>query len=153
MWSFCGVATLFLASRLAVRMSTKGRLMANDYFLGLAFPALYTGAGLLHSSLGELYMFEDTLVNADVINAPQPSHATPRITAAIELLWISIFAVKFCFLAQFKFHKPLYAHVSAHLTRYYWTSIGVCAAACLFTMAQPIILCSSSGKRNVLLID
>ncbi|KAF2793285.1 hypothetical protein K505DRAFT_244729 [Melanomma pulvis-pyrius CBS 109.77] len=62
------------------------------------------------------------------------------------MLWIVIYCVKFCFLAQFKFHKPPYAYVSIYLTRYYWVSIGICTAGLLFTLIQPIVLCSNSTK-------
>ncbi|KAF2465613.1 uncharacterized protein BDR25DRAFT_239503 [Lindgomyces ingoldianus] len=62
------------------------------------------------------------------------------------MLWTTIYCVKFCFLAQFKFHKPPYAYVSKHLTRYYWSSIGICSAAVLVTLIQPIILCPNSDR-------
>jgi hypothetical protein len=64
------------------------------------------------------------------------------------MLWISIFSVKFCFLAQFKFHKPPYAYVSPHLTRYYWVVISFCTIGCLYALVQPIVLCSGAGKHN-----
>ncbi|KAF2021077.1 hypothetical protein BU24DRAFT_416745 [Aaosphaeria arxii CBS 175.79] len=131
-WTLCGFAVLFLASRVAIRLSTKGKLMMNDYFLLVSLPALYAGAALLQSSLDGLY--------AEKGHAGPPTIA-PRLTAAIDLLWISIYFVKFCFLAQFKFHKPPYAYISDSLTRHYWIVMGICVAAGLFTFVQPIVLC------------
>lgn len=142
LWTLCGIATLFLASRCAVRMSTKGRLIFNDYFVLTALPALYIGAGLLQSSLSTLYSADYSTLPADPI-----FHSTaPRITGSIEMLWITIYCVKFCFIAQFKLYKPPYAYVSFHITRHYLASIGLCTASFLFTLAQPIVLCSTSGK-------
>ncbi|KAL1591648.1 hypothetical protein SLS60_011646 [Paraconiothyrium brasiliense] len=43
----------------------------------------------------------------------------------MELIWIAIYCVKFCYLAQFKFYKPPYAYVVIALTRYYWTAVGL----------------------------
>jgi hypothetical protein len=115
--------------------------MANDYFLVVALPALYIGAGLLQSCFKVLLLYESSMWQAD----QEIRRAAPRLTASIEMLWITIYCVKFCFLAQFKFHKPPYAYVSIYLTRYYWASIGISAAALLFTLIQPLILCSSPG--------
>lgn len=143
MWTLCGIATLFLASRFAVRMSTKGRLMVNDYFLVAAIPMLFAGSALLHSTLDGLYRYEYAVSDAD--HHTQLPKTTSCLTAAIEMLWISIYCVKFCFLAQFKFHKPPYAYISVHLTRYFWASIIICSAAFLFTIIHPIVLCPSPG--------
>ncbi|KAF2193418.1 hypothetical protein K469DRAFT_550645 [Zopfia rhizophila CBS 207.26] len=60
------------------------------------------------------------------------------------------YSVKFCFLAQFKFYKPPYAFISVYLTRYYWTAIGLCTAAFLFSLVQPIVLCSTAGNCRYL---
>ncbi|KAF2735270.1 hypothetical protein EJ04DRAFT_552053 [Polyplosphaeria fusca] len=137
MWVLCGTSALFLASRFAVRMSTKGRLMVNDYFLVVSLPALLIGAGVLHSALGSLYAGVQPSSN-------EPLREAPRLTAAIELLWITIYSVKFCFLAQFKFHKPPYAYVSVHLTRHYWACVALTGAAFVFTIIQPIVSCPNS---------
>lgn len=123
--------------------------MVNDYFLVVAVPALFVGAGLLQSTLNSLYLHETSTSHADQETTIQSASAGPRLTAVIEMLWIVIYCVKFCFLAQFKFHKPPYAYVSIYLTRYYWVSIGICTAGLLFTLVQPIILCSHPGKLLV----
>ncbi|KAF2749724.1 hypothetical protein M011DRAFT_475069 [Sporormia fimetaria CBS 119925] len=145
-WTGCAAATILFLSRVAVRMSSKGRLILNDYFLVLALPALYAGAGLLQTTLVELYLDEAiTTASKSAEIAPSPG-TTSRFTASMALLWISIFSVKFCFLAQFKFHKPPYAYISVRLTRYYWFCVGFCTLAFGFALAQPIILCPSSAR-------
>lgn len=118
--------------------------MTNDYFLVAALPALYLGTGLLQSTVGTLYVSRTDLASARGYLA-HPASAVPRLTAAIELLWLSIYCVKACFLAQFKFNEPPYAYVSTHLTRYYWALIGICTTAYLFTFVQPIILCPDTS--------
>ncbi|KAF2874263.1 hypothetical protein BDV95DRAFT_487300 [Massariosphaeria phaeospora] len=107
---------------------------------------LYVSLGLLRSNLNFLYVHDAGIGVTGHTNFAGQTSGSSSITAAIELLWIAIYAVKFCFLAQFKFHKPPYAYVSLHLTRYYWSCIGICTAAFLFTVAQPIILCPNNGK-------
>ncbi|KAH7135330.1 hypothetical protein B0J11DRAFT_502156 [Dendryphion nanum] len=139
MWVSCSVATLFVASRFRIRMSTKGRLMINDYFLVAALPLLLTASGLIQSSFDVLYRVET--FDKVSITTTLTSKEASRLVAAIEFLWAAIYCVKFCFLAQFKFYKPPYAYVVIHLTRYYWTSIGICVAAFVFTIIQPIVIC------------
>jgi hypothetical protein len=108
--------------------------MVNDYLLVVALPALYIGAGLLQSSLSVLYLYEGSVLPIDQAQMAQPTRAVSRLKASIEMLWLVVYCVKFCFLAQFKFHKPPYAYVSVYLTRYYWASIGICSAALVFTL-------------------
>jgi hypothetical protein len=146
-WALCVVATLFLASRIAVRMVKKGRLRQNDYFLLVALPCLYIGAGLLQSELDPLYLSRGIGNQMQGITV-HPTGASSRLVGSIELLWVSIFCIKFCFLAQFKFYKPPYAYLSLHLTRHWWTAVGICVAAFVFTLATPIVLCSSSSKSK-----
>lgn len=120
--------------------------MVNDYLLVVALPALYIGAGLLQSSLSVLYLYEGSVLPIYRAQMAQPTRAAPRLTSSIEMLWLVVYCVKFCFLAQFKFHKPPYAYVSIYLTRYYWASIGICSSALVFTLIQPIILCPNTCK-------
>jgi hypothetical protein len=146
MWTLCGISTLFLASRFALRISTKGKLIVNDYFLVPALPILFIGASVLHSTLGPLYaIYEDTRPESREQHIQRTSVA-PRLTASIEMFWVVVYCVKLCFLAQFKFHKSLYAYVSMHLTRHYWGSVGICLIALIFTLVQPVILCSNAGN-------
>jgi hypothetical protein len=146
-WALCVAATLFLASRIAVRMIKKGRLRQNDYFLLVALPFLYIGTGLLQSELDTLYFSRGMGNEMQGITIP-PTGASSRLIGSIELLWVSIFCVKFCFLAQFKFYKPPYAYLSLHLTRHWWTAVGICVAALIFTLVTPIVLCPSSSKSR-----
>ena len=116
--------------------------MANDYFLLAAIPFLLAGFALLQSSNQLLYDTENAFENMPI---SQPAAATRRLVAAVELLWITTYCVKFCYLAQFKFYKPPYAYVDPLLTKYYWTVIGLCCAGLVFTIIQPIVLCKSPG--------
>jgi hypothetical protein len=139
-WVLSGTSLLFLASRFAIRIATKGRLMVNDYFLVIALPALWVAAGLLHTTI------EYLLAGLPSSSENAPSIA-PRLTIAIDMLWVAIYSVKLCFLAQFKFHKPPYAYVSVHLTRYYWFCIAFTGLSFAVSIAEPIIVCPSAGKR------
>ncbi|KAF1967690.1 hypothetical protein BU23DRAFT_482844 [Bimuria novae-zelandiae CBS 107.79] len=64
----------------------------------------------------------------------------------MELIWVAIYCVKFCYLAQFKFYKPPYAYVNATLTAYYWVAVGCCSVGFVFTIIQPIVLCRMPDK-------
>lgn len=142
MWTLCAIALVFLASRFAVRLSTNGKIMANDYFLFATIPIFLTGFALLQSSINCLYDTESVLVKMPTL---QPTAAIRRLVAAVELTWITIYCVKFCYLAQFKFYKPPYSYVDPLLTKYYWATNGLCCAGFVFTIIQPIILCQSPG--------
>lgn len=116
--------------------------MLNDYFLVAALPLLYIGVGLLQATSTALFSFG---AQTSPLGAVVPPNTARQLTAAIELLWIVIFSVKLCFLAQFKFHKPPYAYVSVRLTRYYWACITLCVIGGLYAIIQPIVLCFSAG--------
>lgn len=146
MWTLCVIALLFLASRFAVRASTKGKLMGNDYFLIAVVPFLLAGFSLLQSIIQQLYRTEDAHTEEVRTASSQPTDVSRRLVAAMELMWIAIYCVKFCYLAQFKFYKPPYAYVVIALTRYYWTAVGLCVAGFFFTIVQPIVLCHTGGK-------
>jgi hypothetical protein len=117
-------------------MWKKGRLRKSDYFVIFALPCLFTGVGLLHSSLNILYALDAHPPH--VTNAGPTT--TPQLTVAIEILWITIYSTKLSILVQLSFNKPLYAYVAIHLTRYYWVVVSVCSIAFVFTIAVPIIL-------------
>lgn len=123
--------------------------MLNDYFLVLGLALLLIGGGLLHSTLGALYSHE-AAADARKGTPHLGTSSAARFTGAIELLWICIYCVKFCFLAQFKFHKPPYAYISVHLTRYYWVAVGTSTVGFLFTVIQPIVLCRPGGFVDII---
>ncbi|PVI04084.1 hypothetical protein DM02DRAFT_651894 [Periconia macrospinosa] len=141
MWTLSIISTLFLASRFAIRVSAKGRLMLKDYSLVFAIPMLFIAAGLLHTILAALYQLEDPVLDIAHQNAFRTAGNTSRLTAVIELLWIVIYCVKFCFLAQFKLYRPPYAYVNAYLTKSYWVMVAICAVSLVFTIIVPIVLC------------
>ena len=147
-WTLCGLSTIFLVTRLLIRLSSKEPLKKSDYLLLLALPSLFCGSALLWSTLDALYDLSDTGSKADQSRA-RGATATSRLTASIELLWIAIYCVKASFLLQFKFHKPPFSLVSANLTRHYWATSGTCIASFLCTLAVPPILCSSSRRRQL----
>jgi hypothetical protein len=120
-------------------MWKKGRLRKSDYFLIVALPCLFTGVGLLHSSLDVLYALDAHSPHGTSID--MHTTTTSRLTAAIELSRIVIYLTKLSILAQLSFNKPLYAYVSIHLTGYYWAVVSVCSAAFVFTIVVPIIIC------------
>lgn len=146
MWALSAFALVFLASRFAVRLSTNGKIMANDYFLIAAIPLFLAGFALLQSSINPLYDTEGAFVSMPIL---QPTAATRRSVAAVELIWIAIYCVKFCYLASFKFYKPPYSYVDPLLTKYYWTTNGLCCAGFVFTIIQPIVLCQSPGSFDM----
>lgn len=148
MWTMCSLSVLLLASRFAVRMWKKGRFRKSDYFLILAAPSLLTAAGILHSCLDLLYTESPQGDLPTQMAIRGQSHATPRLTGAVELLWVVIYSVKASFFAQFKFYKPPYSYVSPHLTRYYWTAIAICGLAFVFTLIVVIVLCPNASKSS-----
>jgi hypothetical protein len=142
-WTLCGLSTLFTASCFCVRMWRKGRLRKSDYFLMVSLPCLLAGVALLHSCIDTIYMLEFVHGAGEAILTRDTGTAA-RLTAAIELLWLSIYSVKASSLAQFRFHKPLFAYVSIHLTRLFWVVVALCCLGLLFTSAVPIALCPTS---------
>lgn len=147
MWTLCGISTIFLASRFAVRIWKLGRLRRNDDFLVMALPCLLTGIVLLQSVLHELYAAHDNGDSTPKSPSNQHTYGAYRFTAALELLWITIYCVKASFLAHFNFHKPPIAYVSPRLTRYHWAVISVCGLAFIFTLIVPAVLCPNESKH------
>jgi hypothetical protein len=148
-WTLCGLSTTFLTTRLLIRFSRKEPLKKSDFLLLLALPSLFSGSALLWLTLDALYNdFGDAGSKANRSHAGDAT-ATSRLTASIELLWITIYCVKASFLLQFKFHKPPFSLVSANLTRHYWATLGTCIASFLCTLAVPPILCSPSRRRQL----
>lgn len=145
LWTLCGLSTLFLASRMAMRKRKKGGLRMSDYFLLMSLPSLFAGAALLHSTLDELYTYWPMGVRTSSQPIDQSTAVTSRLTSAIELLWVTIYCVKASFFAQFKFHRPPYAYVSPSLTRYYWAATSICGCAFVVTLVIPIVLCPNAG--------
>jgi hypothetical protein len=134
-WALCASSTLFLASRFFyVRRREKGSLGLSEYFPIIALLSLFAGTGLLQSTRNELY----AQLSAGAFGG------TP--TAAIELLWITIYCVKASFFNQFKFHKPLYAYVPHCLTCYYWITVAICGSAFPCTIIVPIVLCPNFSR-------
>ena len=119
--------------------------MGNDYFLVAAAPVLVIGIAFLQSGLHQIYGLQNNFSDADGSSMSRRSNALRRIVAAVEMMWIATYLVKFCYLAQFKFYKAPYRYVDPNLTAYYWAAVGLCVTGFLFTIAQPIILCPSPG--------
>ncbi|KAF2200384.1 hypothetical protein GQ43DRAFT_76812 [Delitschia confertaspora ATCC 74209] len=150
MWIFCGIATAAVMSRIYVRFATGGRLMVNDYFVVLALPILFTGAGLLQSTLLGIYSYESlTGTNSHQMHGASVRDGTftKRFIAALDMAWIAIYCVKFAFIASFKFHKPPYAYVSAHLTRYYWFIVGGCVTTFILTLVGQAVVCPGAAEN------
>lgn len=122
--------------------------MGNDYFLVAAVPFLLAGVSILQSVLPQLYNLERTLTDDINIESSARAHFSRGLGAAIELMWITIYCVKFCYFAQFKFYKPPYAYVDQALTIYYWIAVGISSAGFLFAIVQPIILCPTPGTLS-----
>jgi len=130
--------------------------MMNDSFIISGILLLYIGAGLLQSSLSDLYSYYQHQQQDQIsqgANRPQQLSATSL--AVLEMLWSAIFSVKFAYLANFKFHKPPYKYVSGHLTRYYWFVGSFCGIGFVFTLiAQAVVvLCANSDGGKFLSIS
>jgi hypothetical protein len=108
--------------------------MVNDALVVFALPVLFAGAGLLRSTIKELYYYQS-------LGGYERGPAASRFLGALEMFWITIYCVKFSYISSFKFHKPLYASVSPSLTRYYWCSTAVCAAILPFTLVGQVLVC------------
>ncbi|KAF9741168.1 hypothetical protein PMIN01_00707 [Paraphaeosphaeria minitans] len=80
---------------------------------------------LLQSAIHQLYWAEETLTETPTALL-EPTDASRRLVAAIELIWIAIYCVKACYLSQFKLYKP-----------------PLCSVGFLFTIVQPIVLCAT----------
>ncbi|KAL5453278.1 hypothetical protein PMIN06_005539 [Paraphaeosphaeria minitans] len=96
--------------------------MGNGYFLVAGAPMLLARFALLQSAIHQLYWAEETLTETPTALL-EPTDASRRLVAAIELIWIAIYCVKACYLSQFKLYKP---------------PVGF-----LFTIVQPIVLCAT----------
>ncbi|KAL3478466.1 hypothetical protein BJX99DRAFT_245448 [Aspergillus californicus] len=148
--SLFGFAALVFFGRILIRLLTRKRLFLDDAFLILSFLCLCAGTVILILRNDREYLvfallredpraYSVALVNMGQVYAESKWHL-----AYMTVLWTSVFAVKWCYLA---FFRPLLQNMSRYLVWYYWATIGLSIASWIFIgVGEQVTSCSHVDK-------
>ncbi|KAF2108329.1 hypothetical protein BDV96DRAFT_587616 [Lophiotrema nucula] len=149
-WTFLGLSILATASRFAIRIKSRGRLVLDDYFLIPALLATCVTAPLLNKALPGIYVTEavgakgNISLNASDIEALAENMKWTFVYTCTS--WTTIFCVKYSFLA---FFHGMITPVFIHLTRYFWFVVGYCIVTFVLCLVEPLAICHSWGKASL----
>lgn len=137
MWALFGVALLFLASRLVIRLKVYGRLMVDDGLVILAIICLLANDTVYTTMFSKTYIIQ----NVDGYHVSKPFHYQEIVNSYVKYQWAGaylfftgLWAVKGSFLAY-------YDDLTKRLTifrRAWWVTIGftiLTYVGCLFAYA------------------
>ncbi|PWY70291.1 hypothetical protein BO94DRAFT_609388 [Aspergillus sclerotioniger CBS 115572] len=151
---FFGIAVLSFLGRIFIRLFTRRRLFLDDAFLSFAFATLLVGTVLgylrAYTIYTELAAMEGDITAILVIGSNLSAHEQDfgYNIAFIGLLWTTVFAVKWCYLA---FFHPLLVGMSRWFIYYYRFTIGLSLVSwVLSSFVAPIVPCPYTGMKAVL---
>ncbi|PYH90486.1 hypothetical protein BO71DRAFT_462274 [Aspergillus ellipticus CBS 707.79] len=151
---FFGIAVLSFLGRIFIRLFTRRRLYIDDGFLSFAFATLCGGTVLGYLRIYIVYLQFAVLqgdMAATAIVASDPGEHAKQFAynlAYIVLLWTTVFAVKWCYLA---FFHPLLVGMSRRFVFYYRFTIGLSVVSWILSVAvAPVIPCPYMGMAAVM---
>ncbi|PWY92220.1 hypothetical protein BO70DRAFT_402066 [Aspergillus heteromorphus CBS 117.55] len=151
---FFGIAVLSFLGRIFIRLFTRRRLYIDDGFLSFAFATLCGGTVLGYLRIYIVYLqfavLQGDLAATEIVASDPGQHARQFAynLAYIVLLWTTVFAVKWCYLA---FFHPLLVGMSRGFVFFYWFTIGASVVAWILSVAvAPVIPCPYVGMTAVM---
>ncbi|PYI01174.1 hypothetical protein BO78DRAFT_391341 [Aspergillus sclerotiicarbonarius CBS 121057] len=151
---FFGIAVLSFLGRIFIRLFTRRRLYLDDGLLSFAFATLLAGTVLgylrAYTIYTELAALEGDITAILVIGSNLSAHGQDfgYNIAFIGLLWTTVFAVKWCYLA---FFHPLLVGMSRWFIFYYRFTIGLSLVSWILSaFVAPIVPCPYTGMKAVL---
>ena len=126
-------------------------LKLEDYFILFATTCLIAEMGLLLSFTKTIYRIDSATLNIYVLKylvtdsdlSNELLKSGPSVLIAyLTLGWLTIFSVKFTFLALF--HK-MCRNVSRKLTAYFWITAAATGMSCIIVIFESFILCPQFG--------
>lgn len=123
-----GLVLLAAGARIAIQIKHRHRIFLSDAFLLFACLCLCVGTGMLYWFFDSLYLIQAAY--NDPFSVALPLNFLDVLTYSLKLLfayqtiiWTTIYAIKFSFLA---FFRPLLVHLSGLKT--WWTCVSVATA-------------------------
>lgn len=144
-----GLALYCFVMRLAIRLAYHRHLLLDDAFLIIAAFCLCAADGILCSICHFLYLHAAALLLPQILPYLLEGYkgllnVQTRSYPFLMLIWITIFAVKGCFLA---FMRPLVWHISRAVNWYYWFIVVFCVMSWTYCVADPFIICLYLGGK------
>ena len=138
---FFSLAVLSVIGRMITRIYTRRRLDVDDYLLLFALLCLSACTGLVHVFCHKIFV-EAIAADPTFISPPDQYQIILAIRSILDsficIIWTTVFAVKFSFLALFRL---LIRRLPKAITSYYWTTVGITVATWIFFVGEPFILC------------
>ncbi|OJI85584.1 hypothetical protein ASPTUDRAFT_118620 [Aspergillus tubingensis CBS 134.48] len=150
---FFALASLSFFGRIFIRLFTRRRLYLDDAFLSFAFTTLLIGTVLGFLRAYTIY-FQMAALEGNVeallfLASHLEEHAKDYgfNIAFIVLLWTTVFAVKWCYLA---FFHPLLVGMSRRFTIYYRCTVGLSFISWILSaFVAPIVPCPYTGMKAI----
>jgi hypothetical protein len=145
-----GTAILSFFGRITIRLASRRRLFLDDGFLTVAFVCLIGGTAICYTRINMIYL-EFAVLRGDQIAALLAFQQIDNLfeqskwqLAYLLLLWTTIFAVKWSYLA---FFFPLLRAMPRKLIFYYRFSVAFSIISWLFlVVGEQLITCPYVGK-------
>ena len=143
---FCGIATVTVIVRLALRIFTRNKLQLGDYLVLFGLACLGAATYLIYDFARMIFLSNAVRLDPSVIptfgEIAQLMDSLKIIYSFLALIWTTTFAVKLSFLV---FFKKLIDRVSKKITLYYWFVVVFTVVSWMFIVSEPFILCPYFG--------
>ena len=148
---FFSLAVLSVIGRIMTRIYTRRRLDADDYFLIFGLLCLGAGTVLVHIFCQTIFFIQAIQIDTTLIFPPDRHEQLKKIYAVLVsflcVIWTTIFAIKFSFLALFRL---LIRRLPKPIIRYYWITVGITITTWMFFIAEPWIYCPYTDTASQL---
>ncbi|KAF2470517.1 uncharacterized protein BDR25DRAFT_303960 [Lindgomyces ingoldianus] len=146
---FCALAILAFIGRLAVRLTIRQRLYADDYLLIFSVAALIAATIILYKFNHLIYIlnalkFDFFLPTKDDFKAIGGAQGINY--SLIAMMWTATCAVKLCFLVS---SKALIANVSTKITLWYWVTVVLVVISWGLAVTIAFIICPYTGNAII----
>lgn len=149
--AFCVLAIIGALARTLIRFRNRQLRVLDDALLLSACICLIAATILLVKGASYLYMVETLQANPDLVafaSLQDISAAVAKIQQNTYpfgvLIWLSVFAVKFCYLS---FFRQLIDQL-ARIVVYWRITLAVTFVACIFNATASFVSCPEFGKDN-----
>ncbi|KAL9579386.1 MAG: hypothetical protein Q9212_005142 [Teloschistes hypoglaucus] len=150
--AFCILAIIGALARTLIRFRNRQLRVLDDALLLSACICLIAATILLVKGASYLYMVETLQANPELVafaSLQQVSAAVAKIQQNTYpfgvLIWLSVFAVKFCYLS---FFRQLIDRL-ARIVVYWRITLAVTFVACIFNATASFVSCPEFGKNNL----
>ncbi|KAL8701855.1 MAG: hypothetical protein Q9201_004683 [Fulgogasparrea decipioides] len=150
--AFCVLAMIGAVARTFIRFRNRQLRILDDALLLSACLCLVAATILLVKGASSLYliiMFQSNPAASSFASLQQISDAVAKVQQDTYpfgvLIWLAVFAVKFCYLS---FFRQLIDRLS-HITVYWTVTLAVTFIACVFNATASFIACPEFGDNNL----